>query len=44
MKSVATALAALVIAGSLATAAPAVTAGSVSLNGGGASGCCKDAL
>lgn len=43
MKSVASAIAALVIAGSLAAGVPAVTASSVSLNGG-ASGCCKDAV
>lgn len=43
MKSVATALAALVVAGSLAAGVPAVTAASVSLNGG-AAGCCKDAV
>lgn len=41
MKSVATALAALVVAGSLAVGAPALTASSVSLNG---TGCCKDAV
>ncbi|WP_279536570.1 hypothetical protein [Cellulomonas shaoxiangyii] len=41
MKSVATALAALVLAGSLATAVPAGTAFSVSFNG---TGCCKDAV